>query len=196
MRAETCCAALFLLIPQFSGAASPAATEVQLSSRDRAQVTAAACGAGRDAGQLRAARQGKGSAVEVTIRCAPHRTEASLPVAHVTTCSSDKGLWHCAPGQDALMVTLGDSPALALVPGAVPARDALYLVAEADKLAVPPFQKPARGWLQGQCTVAQVRAASFRGGTIFDLKCTPGTLLVTRDCWNDRCRFFITGSAD
>lgn len=194
--ASTTGAALLLLFSQLTRAAAPDSTEVQLSSRDRAQVIAAACGAGRDAEQLRASRAGKGSAVEVAVRCTPHRNELSLPVARVTSCGSEKGLWHCAPGQDALMMKLGDSPALALVPGAVPAREALYLVTEADKLTVPPFQKPARGWLQGQCTVAQMRDATFRGGTIFDLKCTPGTLLVTRDCWKDRCRFFITGSTD
>lgn len=192
MGAGTIRAGLLLLFLPLAAAS----TEVQLSSRDSAQVTAAACGEGRDAEQLRASRSGRNSPVQVSVRCAPHRSELSLPVARVTSCGSEKGLWHCASAQDALMVKLGDSPALELVPGAVPAREALYLVTEADKLAVPPFQKPARGWLQGQCTVAQVRDATFRGGTIFDLKCTPGTLLVTRDCWNNRCRFFITGSTD
>jgi hypothetical protein len=102
-------------------------------------------------------------------------------------------LWQCGAGHDALMVKLDESPAFALVPGVVPARTALYLVREAAKLTVPPFHKPAQSWLQDQCTVAQAREAPFKGGMHFDLMCTPGTLIVTRDCWQNRCRFFITG---
>ena len=183
-----------LLLFTRTAAAAPDAGEVQLSSRDRALVTTAACAAGRSADKLQPRRAGKDSPVEVAVQCTPHRTERSRPVAHVTTCSNDKGLWKCAAGNDALMVRLGDAPAMALIPGVVPAETALYLVTEADKLTVPPFHKPARTWMQDQCTVTQTRPATFRGGTVHELQCTAGSLSITRDCWKDRCRFFISGS--
>jgi hypothetical protein len=177
-------------------APAPDAAEIQLSSRDRAQVSAAACGvAGGDAAELRASRAGK-ARLNVAVRCRPHGTQESLSLAHVTSCGNEGGRWKCEAGNDALMMKLGDTPEMALIAGGVPARDALYLVQEVDKLTVPPFHKPARQWLQDQCSLVQAGAAAFRGGTLFELQCTRGTLHVTRDCWKDRCRFFISRSAD
>lgn len=185
-----------LLPLQMASAAAPDAAGIQLSSKDRARVSAAACGAaGGDAAALRASRAGK-AVLKVAVQCRPHGSQESLPLARVTSCGNDGGAWKCEAGGDALLIKLGDSPEMALLPGAVPARDALYLVQEVDKLTVPPFHKPARQWLQDQCTLVQAGAAAFRGGTLFELQCTRGTLHVTRDCWKDRCRFFISGSAD
>ena len=117
-------------------------------------------------------------------------------MANLTTCSNGRGLWQCDAGADALMVKVDDNAPLALVAGALPAREALSLLTETAKLTVPPFYKPAKMWLQDQCSVVGMRDATFKGGTQFDLQCTRGTLSITRDCWKNRCRFFITSGTD
>ena len=129
------------------------------------------------------------------MRCKPHAVQQTLPVARHVECRNAKGPWSCDAGQDALLMTLPDASVLAVLPGTVPARSAIAVVREAMQLTVPPFHAPARSLLKDRCRVSQQEAVEFKGATHFRLECTPGVIQLTRDCWNDKCRYFITAGS-
>jgi hypothetical protein len=81
---------------------------------------------------------------------------------------------------------------LALVSEGVRAPEAIQTLNTVASASVPPFQNGAIDVLQDQCTIRQLPERLFKGATHFKVDCTPGTLDVTRDCWDGRCRFFIT----
>jgi hypothetical protein len=92
-------------------------------------------------------------------------------------------------------MTLPDASVLAVVPGTVTPRAAIAVVREAMQLSIPPFHAPALPLLKDRCNVSQREAAEFKGATHFQLECTPGTIQLTRDCWKDKCRYFIVGGS-
>jgi hypothetical protein len=189
---------ILALLPGLCSAAAPdapAKSPVQLSSRDRGLLAGIACGqAGADQFQARTDKRGS-SRIEVTVRCKPHATQQTLPVARHVECRNARGSWSCDAGQDAILMTLPDASVLAVVPGTVPARSAIAAVREAMQLTVPPFHAPARSLLKDRCNVSQQEAVEFKGATHFRLECTPGVIQLTRDCWNDKCRYFITAGS-
>jgi len=196
MREATC---LFLvLLPGLCGAAASGIAvkfDAQLSSRDRGLLAGVACNAAT-ADQFDAWTDKRGSSrIEVTVRCKPHAEQQTLPVARYTDCSNARGTWTCNAGQDALMMTLPDASLLAVVAGTVPPRTAIAVVREAMHLSIPPFHGPALVLLKDRCNVSQREAVEFKGATHFQLECTPGIIQLTRDCWKDKCRYFITGGS-
>ena len=92
------------------------------------------------------------------------------------------------------MITMSDDSVLALVSDGVRAAEAIQTVNTVADLSVPPFQNGAIEVLQDQCSIRQLPERLFKGATHFSVDCTGGTLAVTRDCWNGRCRFFITNA--
>ncbi len=185
-------------LPVVCGAAAPASGKfpVQLSSHDRTLLSGIACADSGSAGvdRLDAWTTKRGSSrIEVTLRCKPHATLESLPLARYANCDNLTGVWACDQGRDALMMTLPNASVLAVVPDTVPPATAIEVVREAAELTVPPFHGPALPLLKDQCTVSQRDQAEFKGATHFRLECTPGVIQLTRDCWQDKCRYFITG---
>jgi len=189
---------ILALLPGLCSAAvpdAPAKSAVQLSSRDRGLLAGIACGqAAADQFHARTGKPGS-SRIEVTVRCKPQTVQQTLPVARLVECRNAKGPWSCDAGQDALLMTLPDASVLAVLPGTVPARSAIAVVREAMQLTVPPFHAPARSLLKDRCRVSQQEAVEFKGATHFRLECTPGVIQLTRDCWNDKCRYFITAGS-
>lgn len=85
-----------------------------------------------------------------------------------------------------------DGSVLALINEGVRAVEAIQTVKTVAGASVPPFQNGAIDVLQDQCAIRQSPEHLFKGATHFKLDCTAATLDVTRDCWEGRCRFFIT----
>ena len=81
---------------------------------------------------------------------------------------------------------------LAVVVEGVRAVEAIQVVNTIADLSIAPFQNGAIEVLQDQCILRQLPKALFKGATHFTLDCMPATVAVTRDCWDKRCRFFIT----
>ena len=193
----TCCCFLALL-PSLCAAAAPAVPvkgDAQLSSRDRSLLAGIACDTS-GAEQFHAWADKRGSSrIKVTVRCKPHAEQQSLPVARYADCNNASGTWACGMGQDALLMTLPDASVLAVVPGMVPPRTAIAVVREAMQLSIPPFHGSALPLLKDRCNVSQREAVEFKGATHFQIECTPGTIQLTRDCWKDKCRYFITGGS-
>jgi hypothetical protein len=189
---------LLILFALPAGSAHAAAIKtyrVQLATRDAQQVGALACAriASSGAERLEASTPRRGSAqVDVAVLCKPHRPEGTTPVARRTTCSNRTGQWKCEPGVDAMLVTLRPQQVVAVIPEGINAPIAVTLVTEANKLTVPPFQNPASWLMNGVCTVSKSSPQEFKGATHFSIDCTGGRLAITRDCWGEKCRYFIT----
>lgn len=172
-------------------AATPAG-KVTLSAQDQKALATGSCAAsGLDSATARAAGASRTIA---SVRCKAHGKEGEVPVARVAQCEKSGGAWKCAPARDALMLTMFDDSVLALVSEGVRATEAIQTVTTVAGASVPPFQNGAIDVLQDQCTLRQLPERLFKGATHFKVDCTPGTLDVTRDCWDGRCRFFITNA--
>ncbi len=177
-------------------AKEPKTFAVGLSSRDQAAIGQIACLDKGSPGvsQLDAWTSTKGSRqLQIDVKCEPHRTEESLPVARFTRCANRAGAWSCDEGYEALQMTLRNSSVVSVVPQGVTPRTAIELVAKAATQTVPPFHGPAIKFLSDTCTVRQESTAAFKGAVNFTIDCTHGKLAMTRDCWEKTCRFFITG---
>jgi len=173
-----------------AGSAAPAG-KVTLAAQDQKSLSAS-CGA--DGFDNATARSARGGGVAASVRCKTHGKEGDVPLARVTQCQKKSGAWKCAPARDALLLTMFDDSVLALVNDGVPAPEAIQAVNTVAGASVPPFQKGAIEVLQDQCSIRQLPERLFKGATHFKVECTAATLDVTRDCWDGRCRFFITNA--
>jgi hypothetical protein len=171
-------------------AATPPA-KITLSAQEQ-KVMAAACGA---AGLDTATPRQKGaSGAAASVRCRPHGKDGEVDVARVAQCEKKGGAWKCAPARDALLIPLFDDSVLALVAEGVRGVEAVQVAESVAAMKVPPFQRGAIDVLQGECTLTQLPERLFKGATHFKVDCAAATLELTRDCWDKRCRFFITNS--
>jgi hypothetical protein len=173
-------------------AAATPAGKIELTKQEQNAMATQACAAsGLDVAEARSAGA---SRVAASVRCKSHGKEGEVPVARVAQCEKKAGAWKCAPARDALMVTMFDDSVLALVSEGVRGAEAIQTVTTVAGASVPPFQNGAIDVLQDQCVIQQLPERLFKGATHFKVDCTPGTLEVTRDCWDGRCRFFITNA--
>ena len=88
---------LFLsLVAVVSRAGNPRADNVQLSSRDRGEISRIACTSFSfpEAHRIEASRERKGaSLIRVMVRCGSHRNEGAVPVAHLAKCANAGAKW-------------------------------------------------------------------------------------------------------
>lgn len=177
-----------------AAAATRPAVPVQLSVRDQGLIAALVCtpigAAGADDLQAWPSHTGA-SAIHVEVRCQPHATNYSVPVARQASCSGTRGNWNCEPGQDVLRVALPDEPVLTVIPVQVPLKEAAEAVQEAAKLTIRPFYRPAVKVMRGSCTVSCTRTSSMKGARSFAIHCGEARITLTRDCWEGGCRYFI-----
>jgi len=172
------------------GAAAPAA-KITLSAQEQKVMAGAACGAaGLDAATPRSTRTG----VSASVRCRSHAKDGEVPVAKVAQCEKKGAAWKCAPARDALLVTLFDDSVLSVVAEGVRAVEAVQVVDTVAGMSVPPFQNGAIDVMKDECTLRQLPERLFKGATHFKLDCIPATIDLTRDCWDGKCRFFITNA--
>lgn len=172
------------------GAATPA-PEITLSAQEQKAMAGAACGAaGLDAATPRSTRAG----VAASVRCRSHAKDGEVPVAKVAQCEKKGAAWKCAPARDALLVTLFDDSVLSVVAEGVRAVEAVQVVDTVAGMSVPPFQNGAIDVMKDECTLRQLPERLFKGATHFKLDCIPATIDLTRDCWDGKCRFFITNA--
>lgn len=180
-----------LALAAVAGAATPA-SKITLSEKDQKVMAGAACGAaGLDVATPRSVGA---SDVAASVRCRSHAKDGETSVAKVAQCEKKGATWKCAPARDALLVTLFDDSVLPVVSEGVRTVEALQVVDTVSGMNVPPFQNGAIDVLQGECTLRQLPERLFKGATHFKLECIPATLDVTRDCWDKKCRFFITNA--
>lgn len=188
---------ILLITLGFAATLCPAqsrAYDVKLSSRDRAEVSRAACTdlSLPPAEVTNASKETKRSSlIVVNVRCGSHRMEGMVPVAHVTKCANGGARWTCEMGQDALTVALPDKQMLTVVPDAMPLPALASLITEVVPLTLPPFYKPLAPLLMPECSVRQEAKAPFRGAAAFKLSCTNWDVEVTRDCGVRPCRHFV-----
>jgi len=182
-------AALVLGVAGVADAAAPGT--LTLSAQEQKLMAASCATAGLDKA---VARSAGASRVAASVRCRAHGKEGETPVARVAQCEKKARGWTCAPARDALMIPMSDDSVLALVADGVRAAEAIQTVNRVADLSVPPFQNGAIEVLQDQCSIRQLPERLFKGATHFSVDCTSGTLAVTRDCWDGRCRFFITNA--
>jgi hypothetical protein len=182
----------FALVAGVCAMAAAPAGKVTLSAQEQKTMAAGTCA---DKGlDSVTARSVGASRMAASVRCKPHGKEGEVPVARVAQCEKNGGAWKCAPARDALMLTMYDDSVVALVPEGVRATEAVQTLTTVAGASVPPFQNGAIDVLQDQCTIRQLPEHLFKGATHFKVDCSPGILDVTRDCWNGRCRFFITNA--
>lgn len=180
----------FIVAAVLSGGALAAAPDgkITLTAQEK-KVMAARCATGLDTAT---AREVGASRLVASVLCVAHGKEGEIPVARAAQCEKKAGAWKCAEARDALVMTLYDDSVLALVVEGVRAVEAIQVVNTIADMATPPFQNGAIDVLQDQCVLRQLPKALFKGATHFTLDCMPATVAVTRDCWDNRCRFFIT----
>jgi len=190
-------AILFLMLTiaaAISHAESPHPSSVQLSSRDRAQISRLACTSLSlpEADLIAASKARKSSSlISVRARCGSHRAEGAVPVAHVTRCGNERAMWSCEPGQDAVTVELPEKGTLTVVPEGVSMTTAASVMTETVKLTIPPFYRSIVPLLIPECSLRQDAKAPFKGATLFKLACANWDVEVTRDCGVRPCRHYV-----
>jgi hypothetical protein len=190
------CLAVGLGLASAAGATAATAPvlPVQLSVRDQGLIAGMVCmpvgaGAVHDL-QAWTSRTATGE-IDVQVRCHSHATNYSIPVARQTSCSGKRGSWRCERGHDVLRVTLPDESVVTVIPAQVPLKEAAEAVQEAAKLTIRPFYRPAVKVMRGQCTVSSTRTSSMKGAQSFAIQCGEARIILTRDCWDGGCRYFI-----
>lgn len=182
-----------LPFPAAPAAESASSQVIALSTRDRNLIVQAACvqpGAS-DADRVEGLRQRGSRPIKVEVECKPHTTAHSVPVARHTTCDNAQGAWRCDPGQDALIVPLPNDTTVPVLPEGVTPLSALEAVREAAKLTIRPFYRPAVNVMKGRCTVGETRTSTSKGMQSFQIRCGETLVVLTRDCWDGQCRYFI-----
>lgn len=176
-----------------AGEPAAPAQAVGLSSRDTALIIRAACtqDGATGADRIEGTRQRGSRSIHVEVECKPHSTAHSLPVAHHTTCDNTQGAWRCDPGRQALLVTLPDQTTLPVLADGVDLRAAVQVINEAAKLTIRPFYRPAVKVMKGKCTVSETRTSSSNNMDSFQIRCGQTLIVLTRDCWDGQCRYFI-----
>jgi hypothetical protein len=173
-------------------AASPPASQVQLSARDQQRLSGLACtpigSGGVDAVQAR--RQGAGETV-AEVRCQPHATSYSVPVARLASCAGSAGRWQCAATGDVLRMTMDDGSVLSVTAVDLPLKAAAEAAREAAKLTIRPFYRPALQVMRDACAVSRSKAPAAKGVESFTIRCGEAVITLNKDCWNGGCRFFI-----
>jgi hypothetical protein len=176
------------------GAATQAHT-VTLGQKDRTQVTAAACGsvgvAAADRLRASSVRQGAGP-ITVEVYCKPHAKIGAFPLFRYNNCRSVAGAWRCEAGKDAIHMTLPDARLLPVIADAVAPQLAVEIITEGTKLQVPPFHHPAIQLMRGECRVSPHPTSPSPQMKRFDIACDGSSMLLTKDCWQAGCRYFIS----
>jgi hypothetical protein len=190
MRSPTTLAGILLAAGVMLAGIAAAAPDdkITLSAQEK-KIMAAGCTTGLDTATARAVGA---SRVVASVRCVAHGKEGEVPVARAAQCEKKAGAWKCAPARDVLVMTLYDDSVLALVVEGVRAVEAIQVVNTIADMSMPPFQNGVIDVLQDQCILRQRPERLFKGATHFTLDCVDTTVAVTRDCWDKRCRFFIT----
>jgi hypothetical protein len=173
---------------------APRSHEVQLSSRDRAELSRVACAQRSlpEADQINASKERKTSTlIQVAVRCGSHRAEGAVPVAQVAACTNAGAKWSCESGREALTVGLADKQLLTVVPEGMSTALAASVITEAIKLTFPPFYKPLAPLLMSECSMREAGQGPFKGATLFRLTCTHWDVEITRDCGTRPCRHFV-----
>jgi hypothetical protein len=165
---------------------------VKLSAQDQALIAAAAC---TDAGangaeRIDATTSKRGSThVDATVQCRAHRTEGTVPVAHLSSCHNRLGKWTCTAGHDALQVTIRKETVWVVARGVQPAV-AVDVVTRASKMTYPPFTEPAWPIFTGTCSVGVVPSPGRAGLTRFAIECNGGKVELNKLCWKEGCRHY------
>lgn len=184
--------ALLLLSAGTLHAAAPAEAAVQLTARDLRSIVELICtpiGAGGiDAVQ---ARQLGSGAVHAEVRCQPHATDYSVPVARVSSCTGKAGRWECSAKTDVLRLTMPDESVLTVTATDLPLKAAAEAVREAAKLTIRPFYRPALRVMRESCAVARTSTSESKSAESFSIRCGETVIVLTKDCWNGGCRYFI-----
>jgi hypothetical protein len=168
---------------------------VSLGQKDRTQVTAAACGSvGVTAAERLRAYTAKPGAASITVEvyCQPHAKIGAFPLFRYNTCRNAAGTWRCDAGKDAVQMTLPDSRPLPVIADGVAPQLAVEIITEGTKLQVPPFHHPAILLMRGECKVSPHPTSPSPQMKRFDIACDDSTMLLTKDCWQAGCRYFIS----
>lgn len=174
-----------------AAAAEPAAV-VQLSARDHQRIGGLICtpigASGVDAVQARRQRAGE---IVAEVRCQPHATSYSVPVARLATCNGTAGSWQCVATGDVLRMTMEDGSVLSVTAVELPLKAAAEAAREAAKLTIRPFYRPALRVMRDACAVSRAKAPAAKGVESFTIQCGETLITLNKDCWNGECRFFI-----
>lgn len=165
---------------------------MRLAARDLQRIAALICtpiGAGGiDA--VHARRQGTGE-VHAEVRCQPHATDHSVPVARAASCIGKAGQWSCSGKADVLRLNMPDESVLSVTATDLPLKAAAEAVQEAAKLTIRPFYRPALRVMRESCSVARTSTSNSTSAESFAIRCGETLIVLTKDCWNGGCRYFI-----
>ena len=183
---------LLLAGAETGAAAQPTGSTVNLAPRDQVRIAELVCkpigSAGVDVVQ---ARRSRAREILAEVRCQPHATDYSVPVARIASCTGSAGRWQCTARADALRMTMPDDSVLTVTATDLPLKAAAEAVREAAKLTIRPFYRPALRVLRDACSVARTSTSDLRGAQSFAIRCGEAMLVLTRDCWDGGCRYFI-----
>jgi hypothetical protein len=184
----------FMHISAAAAAQATASSQaVGLSSRDRSLIAQVACTQPGSSGadRIEGAWQRGSRTIRVEVECRPHATAHSVPVARHTSCDNAQGAWRCGEGKDALIVPLPNETTVHVLPEGLPPPTVLEVMGEAAKLTIRPFYRPAVHVMKGRCTVSETRTSASKGMRSFQIRCGEALVVLTKDCWEGQCRYFI-----
>ncbi len=183
---------LLLAGAETSAATRPTGSAVKLATRDEQRIAELVCrpigSGGVDA--LQAHRAG-GRDILAEVRCQPHATDYSIPVARLASCTGSAGRWQCTPGADALRMRMPDDSVLTVTATDLPLKAAAEAIREAAKLTIRPFYRPALRVMRDRCSVARTSTSASPAAQSFAIRCGETMVVLTKDCWDGGCRYFI-----
>lgn len=126
------------------------------------------------------------------VTCAPHARHGGHPVSEVRRCRREDDRWACQSVATALRLQFPNSTVqLAWRAGDVTPAAALSVA----NLLARDYAQTFNGqdlslFLRGHCQLADGGPGPFRGARQLALRCDRGTLTLTNDCWQGRCRLY------
>ncbi|HWL63283.1 MAG TPA: hypothetical protein VNQ32_10815 [Steroidobacteraceae bacterium] len=183
---------LLLAVAQSGVTAESSGAPLQLRDRDQQRIAELVCtpigAAGVDTLQ---ARRQSGLEIIAEVRCLPHATNYSVPVVRLATCTGSASRWQCRLRTDALRMTLPDDSVVTVTATDLPLKAAAEAIREAAKLTIRPFYRPAVRVMREACSVARTSTSERRGTESFAIRCGETSMVLTKDCWDSGCRYFI-----
>lgn len=183
---------MWLLAAGVGVTAEPSGAQVKLPARDQQRIGALACTPiGATGVDTVEARRQASREIIAEVRCLPHATSYSVPVVRLATCTGMSGDWQCSTRADALRMRLPDDSVLTVTAKDLPLKAAAEAIREASTLTIRPFYRPAVRVMRGACSVASATTFERRGTESFAIRCSETRIVLTKDCWDSGCRYFI-----
>ena len=165
-----------------------APTQIELSGLESQMLVLRVCGQRQEKAEITLRRDVMvPESLLARVTCVSYGTVAGYPALKIGRCQKAEGKWDCQGVTPALRI----HDVVVEYVDAVTADEAVEITKYASSLATS-NGLDVSGYVVGNCRVGNGRTVPFPGARNFTIACDAPALSITKDCWEGRCRLFVT----